>query len=198
VTTAIVQAARRRGDPRHRGDRASVELDQRLAALGRECRVVAAPACRGVRPAGVDLGIRPALEDAEAALAKSRVGRHRHADDVGERRRGRRSAHEIARDDRFDAFVGERRRGPPRLPLAARTEQRVELALHPHLGVPDRFAVADRDDPRDVGACGFAVAGHARQRPDRFIAAAGSACTSRSASPRRGRGRRSRGAARRR
>ena len=100
----------------------------------------------------------------------------------------------LVRDvDVVDAGVGERRCGAPRLPLPARAERRVELALHAHLGVPDRFAVADGDDPRDV-----AVVGHVRQGPDRVIAAAGSACTSRSASPRRGRGRRSRGGARRR
>ena len=37
-----------------------------------------------------------------------------------------------------------------RLPAAALAERDVELALHAHLDVPGRLAVADRDDPRGL------------------------------------------------
>ena len=132
----------------HGGDRARAELDQALAAFGPERRIVLAPARRVGRPARVDLGVGVALEDAEAALAQAGVGRDRQIDHRGDRLRGVEGAHQVAREDRLDAFAGQRLGGTARLPAAARAEGGVELALHAHLGVPLGLAVADRDDAR--------------------------------------------------
>jgi hypothetical protein len=75
-------------------------------------------------------------------------------------------AREVAGDDLLDAFIGERRGRARRLAPAARAERGVELALHAHLGVPDRLPVADGDDAGDprVGR----AARHAHRRSRRF------------------------------
>ena len=155
-------AARRRCDSRHRGDGAVVELDQAFAAFGRERRVVAAPARRLVGPARVDLGVGVTFEDAEAALAQASIGRDRQAEHGGDRGGGVVSARQIAGDDRLDALAGERLGGARRLPTAALAERGVQLALHPHLGVPDRLAVAHGDDSRRLARRRARVAPHDR------------------------------------
>ena len=100
-------------------------------------------------PARVDLGVGVALEDAEAALAqagdRSRPAGRRRAAIACRRVVG---ARQVAGEDRLDALAGERLGDARRLPAAARAERGVELALHPHLGVPHGLAVAHGDDPR--------------------------------------------------
>ena len=141
------------------------ELDQALAAFGRERRIVVPPArCVG-GPAGVDLGVGVTLEDAEAALAQAGVGRDRQIDDRGDRLRRVVGAHQVAREDRLEALAGERLGDPRGLPAAARAEAGVELALHAHLGIPLRLAMADGDDSRHL----FGAQLHPRRRLSVYV-----------------------------
>ena len=137
VTTRIVRPRARSAIAVTAATARALNSTQRLAALGRELRIVAPPAQRVGGPARVDLGVGVALEGAEAALAQAAVGRDRQiartaaiACAVSNART--RSLEKIASMP-SSASASASARG---LPATALAERGVELALHAHLGVP--------------------------------------------------------------
>ncbi len=134
---------------RHAGHAALVELGQPLAALGAEAGVALAPAFAGLGMIALDLGPGQALEDAEGALAQAALGPRHEARGPGQRLGGLPGALQVARVERRDALVGQRRGDARRLPAALVVERHVELALDARVDVPGRLAVADGEDAGD-------------------------------------------------
>src|ERR1019366_4352903 len=116
-------------------------------------------ACCFGGPARSDLGVRVALEYAEAAFAQSLIGLDVETDPIGNGLRRVEGARQIAGEDGFDALAGQRFGDAPGLPAATPAQHGVELSLHAHFGIPYRLAVTDRDDARHLRV--LRIGGHA-------------------------------------